>query len=299
MKLKYKSVKYIIILIAVFVTTVNNYAIAQNRPPQDIRRVTVTFQFQIENGKYTDTFKVVNQEIYDSLDRCHTEIDYSLIDQYPHNYRWSTFNNKFKTKTEIFINEKLSSIEEFSYNPAGLLDKKLIKNVNSTDTSLFRVYTYTYDSNKNPIEVTVKTKEGKIAFSSKSTFDSKGKELTRKVKVKKNNYPQDSIIKLISVPIYDSIGRISSDKVTVTKANKPAQKKEIKYTYDQKGNLILVRELDATGKQICREEREYQYTRNRLSMIKTFDANDVLVKMISKRYELYLTKNRKERVIDY
>lgn len=300
MKSNTNSLLYIKLLVALFcLFATSNLVIAQTRPPQNIRRVTVTTQYVVIDGKYKSDSYAINQEIFDSLGRCHTEVDYGFIDHYPHNYRWHTFNGKQRVKTEVFRDEKLQAIEEFTYNADSLLIKKVIKRITPSDTSILYTLNYKYDSNLNPIEITAKTLKGKTAYVSKSTYNNKGKELTRKVKIKRSDYPQDSILKILSVPIYDSIGRLVSDRITITMANKTTSQKNFMYSYDKNNNQISLLEVDANGKQIQREEREYKQSRGLLSLIRYYNSNDILVKMIGKRYEIYRTNNRRVREIDY
>lgn len=285
----------------IFVTLlvlVSNNLFSQKRPLQTIRRVTVTNQYIFENGKQTNKYVAVYQEIFDSLNRLHTEIEYGIKDLYPHNYIWHTFNGKQKVRSEYYKNEKLVTIEEFSYNTDSLISKKIVKKVGPGDTSIFYIISYKYDLKKNKIEENATTVEGKLAYSSKSTYNDKGKELTRKVKVKKNFYPQDSILKLVDTPVYDSIGRLIAEKIIYNKVNKENVQKNIKYSYDKKNNQVGLLELDLNGKQIRREERFYNFSRNRLSSIKYFNSDDVLVNMIAKRYEIYRTSDRRVREID-
>jgi len=205
-----------------------------------------------------------------------------------------------KVKSEIFKNEKLQTIEEFTYNTDSLLTKKVVKRVSPNDTSIFYTLNYRYDSKRNPIEISAKSGEGKKAFISKSTYDIKGKELTRKVKVKKSYFPQDSILKLVSIPVYDSVGRLAGERLTINKVDRPTIQKNFKYSYDKNSNQIGIVELDERGKQVLREEKIYQQNmRHRLSVVKYFDTNDIMVKMIAKRYEIYRTNDHWGRELEY
>lgn len=282
-----------------FVLVVTSVTFAQTRLPQNIRRVTVTSQYVVEKGNYKSESYAINQEVFDSLGRCHTEIDFGFMDHYPHNYRWHSFNGKLKVKTETFINEKLSLIEEFTYNSDSLLTKKTIKNVTPGDTSVYFILNYKYDIKKNPIEITVKTALGKTAYVSKSTFNSFGKELTRNVKAKKNFLPKDSIIRLTVTPFYDSLNRLRSEQITITKTDKAIITKTIKYSYDKQNHLTGILELDEKGNQKIREEREYQNSKGRLTIIRYYNNNNILAKMIGKRYELYKFKDRRSYEIEY
>jgi hypothetical protein len=289
--------KYIVT--AIILGIVCNFVHAQKRPQQNIRRVAITTKYVVIDGNYTTETSVIKQEIFDSLGRCHTEVDWSLVDHYPHNYRWHTFDENLKVKTESFVNEKLSSVELFFYNNDSLLAKKIVKNKTLADTNQYLILYYQYDSKKNPIEITAKTPKGKIAYSSNSTFDVKGKELSRTVKVKKQFYPADSILKMSVSPTYDSIGRLASEQITITKVDRSILKKSFKYTYDKMNRLITIQNLDLNGKQIWREERTYQIAKTRLQLVKVFNSKDVLVEMYGKRYDYYPSKNRNNMEIEY
>jgi len=164
---------------------------------------------------------------------------------------------------------------------------------------LYLTVNYKYDLKRNPIEISAKSREGKMAFVSKSTYNDKGKELTRKVKAKKNFSPSDSILKLTVIPVYDSIGHLISEGLIIKKMNKQLVKKTLKYSYNSKNKLIGLAEFDEKGKQVCREEREYQYSRNRLSLINYYDSSNNLFKLVTKRYEIYRSTKRDVREIEY
>ena len=277
----------------------SSLAIAQTRPPQNIRRVTVTSQYVFENGKKTDKFWAIYQEIYDSLGRLHTEIEWDFTDHYPHNYIWHTFMGMQKVKSEIFKNEKLQMIKEFTYNRDSLISQEIIKMVKPGDTSTYMLLSYSYNQLRNPILIEAKTKEGKSAYKIKSTYDAKGTEVKRSVKVKSNIFPLDSIVKLTSNPLYDSLGRLSKNIVSIIRVDKTATIKDFRYSYDSKNNITGIAILDSKGKQISREERIFQPSRNRLVMIKRYDSSDKLIIWLEKRFEIYRNKDRRQREIDY
>ncbi len=271
---------------------------AQNRAPQNIRRVTVTSQYVVENGVRKSESWAVNQEIYDSLGRLHTEIDYDFKDHYPHNYRWHTFDGKLRVKTETFENEKLKQINLYAYNNDSLIVKNTIKKVIPGDTSVFLVLNYTYNALKKPVKIEAKTEKGKMAYKSESKYDIKGTEISRKVRVKKGFSPQDSIINLTAIPAYDSLGRLVSNKIRYTNLKKEAVSKHFVYSYDKTGNLSGIKELNEKGEQIYREERLYKEKGNRLWQISCYDSADKLIKFTAKRYELYRTRDRKRAELE-
>jgi len=272
---------------------------SQKRPPQDVRRVTVTNQYVLENGKKTGMFYSAYQEIYDSLGRLHTLIEYDKNDHYPHNYTWYSFDGKLIKRSERFENEKLRLVQDFTYNTSNLINQEIIKFVKSGDTTVYAILKYVYNQFNKPIQIEAKGANGKIAFKSKSTYDSKGTELTRLVNIKKGYSPLDSIIELACKPKYDSIGRLTENLISVTKVNKSKITQTIKYSYDKKNNIIGITYLDKNGKQINREERLFQESRNRLMILKYYDSDDNLVMWLEKRYEIYRTKDRRTHEIDY
>ena len=294
-----KQLRFKILVTLICTLSLYNFVTAQKRPPQNVRRVTVTCQYVFENGQKTEKYWPIYQEIYDSLGRLHTEIKYDFITHAPIGYIWHTFSGKQKRKTEVFGSLSLQTIEEFTYNADSSIAKKIIKKVNANDTSIFLSLEYSYKPKRKQIVIDAKKAAGKRAFVSKSTYNTSGDELTRTVRVKKTFSPQDSIIKLLTIPGYDSIGRKISEILTITKIDKSVIKKVQKFTYDKNSNLIQLVDYDETGKQVKREAREYTYSRNRLSTIKYYDRNDLLVKMIGLRYEIYRTNDRRFKVIDY
>lgn len=268
------------------------------RLPLDVRRVIVTNKYVLKDGKNTNVFFPIYQEIFDSLGRLHTEIDFDFPDRYPHNYKWHTFKGKQIVKTEVFENEKLKFVKSFTYTQDSLISTEIDRSIGINDTVILTL-SYKYNTQKKPILIEAKTIQNKIAYTVKSKYDSNGSEISRSVKMVKGYCPFDSILKLTNKPKYDSLNRLISNVVSIEKMNKKKGIRSIQYSYDNKNNLIQMRQLDKNGKQISREERIYQEKRNRLMSIKYYNASDSLVMWLAKRYEIYKTKNRTEQVIDY
>ena len=82
--------------ILILLLLVNLSGFGQKRTPQNIRRVTVTSAYKIENGTRKPESWTTSQEIYDSLGRMHTELVFDEQDHYPHNYKWHTFTGPLK-----------------------------------------------------------------------------------------------------------------------------------------------------------------------------------------------------------
>ncbi len=293
---KFSKINFIVLL---FTLSICNVSTAQKRPLQNVQRVTVTSFYVLHNGDKTDESKMFYQELYDSLGRLHTEINWNFPDNRPHSYIWHTFNGKQKVKTENFANQLLQMVREYSYSKDSLISQEIIKRIKPADTSIYLILHYKYSPLNKPIQIDAKTATGEIAYTSKSVFDNKGIELSRKVKTKSGYCPLDSIMKMTCKPLYDSLGRLSSNLTSIAMFNKSTSIRNFKYIYDRKNNIIGITVFDSKGNQISRELRMFQESRNRLSMIKYFDSKDFLTLWLVKRYEIYRYKNRLKFEIDY
>jgi len=287
------------LIIVTLLILVSNNLFSQKRPPQDVRKVTVTSQYEIVNGQKTDKMWTVYQEIYDSLGRLHTEIEYGINDHYPHKFKWHTYIGKQVVRSDYFDNEKLKLIKTFTYDKDSLISNEVIKFVKPDDTTIYTILSYKYNQLHKPVLIEATGVNGKTAYKSKSTYDLKGTELSRSVSIKKGYFPLDSIITLSCKPSYDSIGRLVENVISTTKTNGNKTKETFKYTYDKKNNIIEVTLFDRYGKQISRQTRIFQPSRNRLVVLKYYDSNDKLVKWLEKRFEIYRTKDRRNMEIDY
>jgi hypothetical protein len=267
----------------------------QATKPQNVYRVTVISQYAIENGKYTSKSFPLFQHIYDSLGRLHTEIDYNIEKNYPSNYRWHYFDDQTKKKTDYYINEKLTRIDEFDYNGNRLSELK-VYNVNETDTSLYVRVEYEYDSNGLISKTAGYNKLGKRGYRTSHKYDINGNEIERKVKGKKA-IPPDSILYLAKEFAYDSLNRIVSEKITTNKLGKQQSIKLIDYKYDKNSNVIEKQISDSAGNLIKRKEFVYRPD-NRLQRRSIFDAENNLIQFRAWRYEIYKTANRRVRVLE-
>jgi hypothetical protein len=287
------------ISLLLFIVLISTNSFSQNRTPRDIRRVTVTNRYTFTDEKSVGQAWPIYQEIFDSLGRRHTEIEFKFLSTYPYIYRWHTFNGRLIVKSEFFENEKLQMIKEFKYNSDSLIFEETIKRVKPGDTSVYLILNYKYNKQKKPILIEAKTSLGKKAYKSKATFDAKGTEISRVVDCKHGFFPLDSIIKLTSIPVYDSLGRLTSNLVSTLKIGNQTTIKNYKYVYDKKNNIVDITILDNKGARISREQRIYQENKNRIIQIKKFDSKNNLLIWLGLRYEIYRTKEHKTREIDY
>jgi hypothetical protein len=285
------------VLLMVVLLSISVYS--QKRPPFDIRRVTLTNQYELKEGKIIAEYLPIYQEIFDSLGRRHTEIEFKFKSNYPYKYRWHTFNGRLIVKSEFFENQSLQMIKEFKYKSDSLISEETIRKVTPGDTSIYIVLNYKYNKQRKPIFIEAKTGLGKKAFKSKSTYDTKGTEISRVVDCKSGFFPLDSIIKLTCIPVYDTSGRLVSNLVSTSKIGNQTIIRNYKYVYDKKSNIIGITTLNDKGVQIGRVQYIIQDNRNRISQIKFFDSNDNVTKWFALQYEIYRTKGHKLREIDY
>ncbi len=268
---------------------------AQPERPQNIYRVTVNSRYVIENGERTSKYFAINQEISDSLGRMHTEIDFDWETHYPKNYRWHYFNGMQKVKTDFFINEKLSRIEEYTFNNNRLASLTQYA-VSENDTSFLIKEVYTYDSNNRIVKAEGYNAKGKRGYRAKLKYDEHGNEIYRKVKGKRLT-PPDSIILLEKNVEYDSLNRISKEVVTINTADKGSTTKAFAYTYTDEGRIAERRIMGSNGKLQKREELTYRKD-GRIQQKKIFNENENLIDHLAWRYEIYKTSDRRHRTFE-
>ena len=271
---------------------------SQGIKPQNVYRVTVTSRYVIENGERTDQFYAINQEISDSLGRLHTEIDFDWETRYPNNYRWHYFDSMLLVMTEYYVNEKLDRRVVYEYGAAGNIVSERHYTVHSGDTALLRNLIFSYNSDRLPVRIDAVDSRGRRLYRVRSTYDEGGIETGRRVSGRRGE-PSDGIIRLDRETEYDSRGNLISETVRLRMSNRSRSDYTRRFSYDDQNNVVGVTELDNVGNQTGRVEYLYQQNRNRLSQIKYYDRDDRLEKWLAKRYEIYRTPDRRERIIDY
>lgn len=282
------------ILIASFLSV--NLLYAQVEKPQNIYRVTVNSRYVIENGERTSTFFAINQLIYDSLGRLHTEIDFDWETHYPNNYRWNYFIGKQKVKTDFFFKEKLSRIEEYGFNESQQLVSLTLYLVNPNDTTLSVKEVYSYDKAGLAAKATGYNERGKRGYQTTFKYDDKGNEIYRKVKGKRAT-PPDSIVFLEKEIVFDSLNRIAKETVTIDKIGTPRLAKTYVYSYTDDGNIAEKTILDSRGNVVKRKEYVYRSDK-RLQQVKVFDDSGNLMDYQAWRYEIYKTSDRRFRTLE-
>lgn len=286
------------LFIVSFFLVLSNYISAQNRPPQNVRRVVVTSKYIVENGKRTSKSRAIKQDIKDSLDRIHTIIYRDFETQTIVRHIWHTFSGKQIVGTDEFEDGKLFRFRIFTYNTDSLLAKQDVYMVKPGDTAFYVSLNYTY-KDRNPIKIDAFNSKGKRAYKVRSTYDSHGTELIRKVKTYKNYIPVDSIINLTCTPTYDSLGRKVNEQISKTFADGSKFEREYKYEYNKKGLLSAIEEYAPDKRLIQRKTLEYN-SKGILKFISIYNSDEVLVDFYALRYELYPTADRiRNRIIEY
>lgn len=289
--------KKILLVLFAAVILLPNFLIAQNRPPQDIRRVTVTNQYEIKDGQRTGKSMAINQEIKDSLDRVHTILNRDYTTQRVTSHTWNTFDGKKFVRTDEFVNEQLKYFKLFTYTSDSLIDTQTIYLVNPGDTSFYVKLKYKY-KNKKPVQIDAVDIKGKKAYTSKSVYDVNGTEIKRTVKTKKTFAPLDSIVDRTVIVQYDSIARVASETIKIKYLGGKAETKKFSYGYNKKGLLSSIEEFDLNGNLLYKKVLEYNEKRI-LKFISVYNANNFLIEYYAKRYELYPTRNRRNQIIEY
>jgi hypothetical protein len=287
--------RLIIFFISLFSATL---AHSQGVKPQNVYRVTVTSRYVLENGERTSQFFAVNQEISDSLGRLHTEIDYDWETRHPDNYRWHFFDSMLHVRTDFFVKEQIDRRVVYEYNADGAVAREIHWRFNDGDSSMYKTINYSFSPEGLPTQAEAVNENGRRLYRARSSFDNQGTEIKRRVTGRRGE-PSDKIKRLDRTVEYDSLGRLIAEtsNIRMYDGSRPVNSKNFKY--DQEGNVAEIIELDANGRQVSRTEYVWQPNRDRISRIIYYDGNDQLEKYLAKRYEIYRTNDRRQRVIDY
>lgn len=270
---------------------------AQNRPPQNVRRVIVTSRYEIKDGKRTINSRAIMQEIKDSLDRIHTILFRDYETQQIYRHIWHTFEGRQIVRTDEFADEKLFRYSLFTYNPDSLIASQKVYLVTPGDTVHYVTLLFKYQ-NRLPIQVDAINSKGKRVYRAKSVFDASGTELMRKVKTTKGYTPIDSIMSLACNPVYDSLGRKIAETISKTYSDGKTEVKTYKYEYNKKNLRSAIEEFDQSGNLVKRTTLEYN-DKGMLKFISIFNSDGKLIDYQAKRYELYPSSDRRRQIIEY
>lgn len=270
---------------------------AQNRPPQNVRRVIVTSRYEIKDGKRTINSRAIMQEIKDSLDRIHTILFRDYETQQIYRHIWHTFEGRQIVRTDEFVDAKLFRYSLFTYTPDSLIASQKVYLVTPGDTVHYVTLLFKYQ-NRLPIQVDAINSKGKRVYRSKSVFDASGTELMRKVKTTKGYTPIDSIMSLTCNPVYDSLGRKIAETISKTYSDGKNEVKTYKYEYNKKNLRSAIEEYDQSGNLVTRTTLEYN-DKGMLKFISIFNSEGKLIDYQAKRYELYPSPDRRRQIIEY
>lgn len=289
--------KIALVLFAVIIL-LPNFLIAQTRPPQDVRRVTVTSKYEIVDGKKTGQFKPIKQDIYDSLGQLHTIVYFNYLTGKVDGFIWNTFQNGLLVNTEEYSNDKLIQRTEYKYNSKSLIDNELINKVADNDTLQYLTLKYTYNSQGKPVKINALSGKGKKAYTILSVFNSNGTEISRKARVKKGFMPKDSILLIKNKPIYNSQGKVESEQLLIKYSSGITKNVIYKYTYDDKGNLTQKTESDNSGNLLFTYSYKYN-SKGKVIEVEKIDSANKMVESFAYRNEIYPKSNVTQREIEY
>ena len=271
---------------------------AQTRAPQDVRRVTVTSKYDIVDGKKTNQYKTIKQEIYDSLGHKHTVVHFNPTTGKIDGYTWNTFHDGRLVSVEEFCNDKLLKKVEYTYTSNSLVDKEKVSTTMGQELALNLILKYTYNAAQKPVKIVATSGKGKKAYTIKAEYNSNGAEVKRKVSVKKGFMPQDSILELTNLPKYDSSGRVVSEQKFIKYADGQSVSTVSTYSYDKQGNISQKTESDKSGNLL------YTYTykcnsKGKVIIADKLDSSGRLIESFAYRHEVYPKSNVAHREVEY
>ena len=272
--------------------------LAQTRPIQDVRRVTVTSKCEIVDGNKTNKYAVFKQNIYDSLGQLHTIVQFSLSTGKVESYIWNTFQNGLLIRTEEYNDDKLIQRTDYSYTTKSLINNETVYRVVGNDTVLHLNLKYTYSSQGKPTKINAKTAQGKKAYILLSAYDNNGHEIKRKVNAKKGFMPKDSILEIKNQPKFNTQGRIESEQIFVKYYNGSTINSIYKYLYDDKGNMVQKTGFDANGNLLFTYNYKYN-SKGKVIVVDKLDSTNKIVESFAMRYEAYPKSDITRREVEY
>ncbi|SDC47260.1 hypothetical protein [Williamwhitmania taraxaci] len=271
-----------VLYLTVFLVLLGYLGYSQTRPPQNVHSQRIQSIYEIVDGVTTGKSYLEKQFLLDSLGRCHTEIDYDTTMTIL-GFKWNTYTGDNLVVRQTYLKDELVKTDSFSYELGRQIKLHFLtfKAPRGLETVIER---FTYLNLAQVGQIDAKFKNGKGAYQIRYTYDSKGTEILRKVKVKKG-LPADSIILLKRIPTYDSVGRIISEEVEKTIFGQPSSFEKVTSSYDKSGKLIGVISLDRADNKTSRFEYLYR-DNNTLWIEKAFNSAGTLIKMEAWRTEV-------------
>lgn len=290
--------KKIVLVLFTLIFLFSNFLLAQTRPIQDVRRVTVTSKCEIVDGNKTNKYAVFKQNIYDSLGQMHTIVQFSLSTGKVESYIWNTFQNGLLIRTEEYNDDKLIQRTDYSYTTKSLINNETVYRVVGNDTVLHLNLKYTYSSQGKPTKINAKTAQGKKAYILLSAYDNNGHEIKRKVNAKKGFTPKDSILEIKNQPKYNTQGRVESEQVYIKYFAGNITNTIYKYSYDDKGNIVQKTETGINGNLLFTYNYKYN-SKGKVIVVDKLDSSNKMVESLAYRYENYPESDITRREIEY
>jgi len=288
--------KYALVIVALILLP--SFLVAQNRPPQNIRRITVTNKYEIIDGKRTSKFKAIKQEFYDSLGQMNSVVYLNYTTGQVESNIWNTYENGVRVLSEEFENGIFKRLIRYSYINKTLIDKEIIFEVVDKDTLQHLTKIFTYNNESRPIRIEEFDKSNKKVSTVKITYGKNGIELKKIVTAKKGFIPRDSIRSIINSPRYDSLGRLESEQISKVYFDNKKDKEINRYLYDNNGKVIQKTIFDITGN--IKTVFKYKYNNSgRVIEQSQLNSNEQYIESLAFRYELYRTPDLRYREIEY
>lgn len=288
--------KILVTLLFIFVALSASFAQQVEKVKKDTLFVRVLNKYVLLDGKNTSKYYAAGQEFRDSLGRLLNEINFDDATHMPTTYSRYTYNGMNRIGEEHFANNRMVWRTSLGYDGAGALISKRVEKVSPGDTVFYLSVTYKNTANGMPKEEVGMAPNGKVAYKAKFTYDKRGELLQKKVSLKSIS-PMDSILLLKRTPLYDSLGRVISESVTIKKVD-GVDVSRTEYKFGKDGFLSELVRYDATGAIVLRQEHIYNIQRKRIQEIKSFDGSGKLLEWRGYRYERYGSQPHMVRVID-
>jgi len=288
--------KYALVIVALILLPI--FLIAQTRPPQNIRRITVTNKYEIIDGKRTTKFKAIKQEFYDSLGQMNSVVCLNYTTGQVESNIWNTYENGVRVLSEEFVNGIFKRLIKYSYINKTLINKEIIYEVVDKDTLLHSTKIFRYNNESRPIRIEEFDKNNKKVSTVKITYGKNGLELKKIVTAKKGFIPRDSIRSIINSPKYDSLGRVGSEQIKIVYFDNKKAQEINKYMYDNNRRVIQKTVFDVNGNVISIFKYKYNNSGRIIEQSK-LNAKEQYVESLAFRYELYRTPDLRYREIEY
>ena len=232
---------YVSLLLASFALQVDTVH-AQGIRPQGIFRLRAAWDCELYNGEQTGRRYVMEQHLYDSIGRLHTNVFYTPPQNAPDYYTWQYYDGKTNVRTDNLALGKLNFRECYFYNDSGKLehtDVYRISPADSTDTVLFMRVSYTYNEAWKPLRIVGRdVQNDKLIYSEDYTYSKPFGVLTR-IRTKGDKPFDNEWISRLDVKhlTYDSVGNVLTETRIITSKDKGKHSFYRENKYDNRGRI--------------------------------------------------------------